>query len=47
VIQPIPKDLLTVLAGSVTRVKAMKFKETFNEFLQNTWAKMDYKKATI
>jgi hypothetical protein len=47
VIQPIPKDLLTVLVRSVIRVKAMKFKEVFNEFLQNTWVKIDYKKAII
>jgi hypothetical protein len=28
----------------VTRLKAKRFKETFNELLQTTWVKIDFKK---
>jgi hypothetical protein len=28
----------------VTRLKAKRFKETFNELLQTTWVKVDFKK---
>ena len=42
-IQP-SKDPLEVLAGSVTRLRAKKFKEAFNGLLQDTWAKVDFKR---
>jgi hypothetical protein len=41
-IQPL-KDPLEVPVGSVTRLRAKKFKEAFNGLLQNTWAKVDFK----
>jgi hypothetical protein len=43
VIQP-SKDLLEVPVGPVTRLKAKKFKEAFNGLLQDTWAKVDFKR---
>jgi hypothetical protein len=43
--QPTPKDPLVVLVGAITRATVNKFKEAFNGFLQDTWAKMDYKKT--
>jgi len=43
VIQP-SKDPLKVLAGPVTRLRAKKFKEAFNGLLQDTWAKVDFKR---
>ena len=42
-IQP-SKDPLEVPAGLVTRVRAKKFKEVFNGLLQDTWAKVDFKR---
>jgi len=42
-IQP-SKDPLEVLIGPVTRLKAKKFKEAFNGLLQETWAKVDFKR---
>jgi hypothetical protein len=38
-----PKDPLEVLVGPVTRLRATRFKEAFNELLQDTWAKVDLK----
>jgi len=35
---------LEVPVGPVTRLKAKKFKEAFNELLQDTWAKVDFKR---
>ena len=39
-----PKDLLEVPVGSVTRLRAKRFKEAFNGLLQDTWAKVDFKR---
>jgi hypothetical protein len=44
VIQAIPRNTLDVLVGLVTRLGAKRFKEAFNGFLQDTWAKMHFKK---
>jgi len=38
------KDSLEVPADPVTRLRAKKFKEAFNGFLQDTWAKVDFKR---
>jgi hypothetical protein len=43
VIQPL-KDPLEVLVGPVTRFRAKKFKEAFNKLLQETWAKVEFKR---
>ena len=43
-IQP-SKDPLEVLVGPVTRLRAKKFKEAFNGLLQETWAKVDFKRT--
>jgi len=43
-IQAIPRDLLKVPIVLVIRLKAKRFEETFNELLQNTEVKMDFKK---
>ena len=42
-IQP-SKDPLEVPVGLVTRLRAKKFKEAFNGLLQDTWAKVDFKR---
>jgi hypothetical protein len=42
-IQP-SKDPLEVPVGPVTRLRVKKFKETFNGLLQDTWAKVDFKR---
>jgi hypothetical protein len=42
-IQP-SKDLLEVPVGPFTRLRAKKFKEAFNGLLQDTWAKVDFKR---
>jgi hypothetical protein len=42
-IQP-SKGPLEVPVGSVTRLKAKKFKEAFNGLVQDTWAKVDFKR---
>ena len=42
-IQP-SNDPSEVLIGPVTRLKAKKFKEAFNGLLQQTWAKVDFKR---
>jgi hypothetical protein len=42
-IQP-SKDLLEVLVGPVTRLRAKEFKKALNGLLQDTWAKVDFKK---
>jgi hypothetical protein len=39
-----PKDPLEVPVGSVTRLRAKRFKEAFNGLLQDTWAKVDFKR---
>jgi len=44
VIQAIPRDSLKVSIVLVTRLKAKRFEETFNELLQNTEVKVDFKK---
>jgi len=38
------KDPLEVLVGPVTRLRAKRFKEAFNGLLQDTWAKVDFKR---
>jgi hypothetical protein len=43
VIQP-SKDPLEVLVGPVTKLKAKKFKEAFNGLLQDTLAKVNFKR---
>ena len=43
VIQP-SNDPLEVLVGPVTRLRAKKFKKAFNGLLQDTWAKVDFKR---
>jgi hypothetical protein len=35
---------LEVPVGSVTRLRAKRFKEAFNGLLQDTWAKVDFKR---
>jgi len=42
-IQP-SKDLLELPVGPFTRLGAKKFKEAFNRLLQDTWAKVDFKR---
>jgi hypothetical protein len=42
-IQP-SKDPLEVLIGPITRLRATKFKEASNGLLQETWAKVDFKR---
>jgi hypothetical protein len=43
VIQP-SNDPLEVLVGPVTRLRAKKFKKAFNGLLQDTWAKVNFKR---
>jgi hypothetical protein len=35
---------LEVLVGPVIRLRAKRFKETFNGLLQNTWARVNFKR---
>ena len=35
---------MEVLVGPVTRLRAKRFKEVFNELLRDTWAKVDFKR---
>jgi hypothetical protein len=42
-IQP-SKDPLEVPVGPVTRLRTKKFKQAFNGLLQDTWAKVDFKR---
>jgi hypothetical protein len=35
---------LEVLVGLVIRLRAKRFKETFNGLLQNTWARVNFKR---
>ena len=44
VIQAIPKGLLEVLAGPMTRFKVKRFKDVFNGFFQDIWDKLDFNK---
>jgi len=39
-----PKDSLEVPVGPVTRLRVKRFKEAFNGLLQDTWAKVDFKR---
>jgi hypothetical protein len=39
-----PKDLLEVPIGLVIRLRAKRFEEAFNRLLQDTWAKVDFKR---
>jgi hypothetical protein len=39
------KDPLEVLVGLVTRLRAKRFKEAFNGLLQDTWAKVGFKRV--
>ena len=39
-----PKDPLEVPVGLVIRLRAKRFKEVFNGLLQDTWAKVDFKR---
>jgi len=39
-----PKDLLEVPIGLVIRLRAKSFEEAFNRLLQDTWAKVDFKR---
>jgi hypothetical protein len=41
---PTPKDPLEVPVGPVTRLRAKGFKKAFNGLLQDTWAKVDFKR---
>jgi len=41
---PTPKDPLEVPVGLVTRLRAKRFKKAFNGLLQDTWAKVDFKR---
>jgi hypothetical protein len=36
---------LEVLVGPITRLKAKRFKETFNGLLQDIWVKVDFKRV--
>jgi len=38
------KDPLEVLVGPIKRLRAKRFKEAFNRLLQDTWAKVDFKR---
>jgi len=40
----VPKDLLEVLVSPITMLRAKRFKEAFNELLQDTWAKIDFRR---
>jgi len=44
VIQKTLRALLEVIVGPVTILRAKRFKEAFNKLLQDTWAKIDFKK---
>ena len=44
VIQETLRALLEVIVGSVTVLRAKRFKEAFNKLLQDTWANIDFKK---
>ena len=35
---------MEVLVGPVTRLRAKKFKKSFNGLLQDTWVKVDFKR---
>jgi hypothetical protein len=35
---------LEVLVGPITKLRAKRFKEAFNGLLQDTWAKVDFKR---
>ena len=35
---------MEVLVGLVTRLRVKRFKEAFNRLLQDTWAKVDFKR---
>jgi hypothetical protein len=35
---------LKILVGPVIRLRAKRFKEAFNGFLRNTWAKVNFKR---
>ena len=39
-----PKDPLEVPVGPFTRLRAKRFKKAFNGLLQDTWAKVDFKR---
>jgi len=39
-----PNDPLEVPVGLVTRLRAKRFKEAFNGLLQNSWAKVNFKR---
>jgi hypothetical protein len=44
-IQP-SKDPLEVPVGPITRLRGTKFKQAFNGLLQDTWAKVDFKRIS-
>jgi len=39
-----PKDPLEVPVGPITRLRAKRFKESFNGLFQDMWAKVDFKR---
>jgi len=39
-----PRNTKSSVRGSVTILRAKKFKEAFNKLLQDTWANIDFKK---
>jgi hypothetical protein len=43
--QATPKDSLEVPVGPMTRLRVKRFKKAFNELLQDTWAKLDFKRV--
>ena len=45
-IQATPKDLLEVLVGPVTRLRAKRFKKAFNGLFRDICAKVDFKRVT-
>ena len=45
VIQATPKNQLEVPVDPITRLRAKRFKETFNGLLQDIWAKVDFKRV--
>jgi hypothetical protein len=45
-IKTISKDQLQVSIGLITRSKAEKFKDAFNELIQSVWPNVNFKETT-
>jgi len=45
VIEVTPKDPLEVPVGLVTRFRVKRFRKTFNELIQDTWVKVNFKRV--